>query len=154
MVAFLKPQNRFDLVEVCTELAADLPILMLDQGQIQQLLVNLIYNAADSLSQVEGEKRIEIVTSSTTTPDGSWVSVEVRDSGPGVAEDRIDALFKDRFTTKRKGHGIGLITCRKIADNHRGNISYRTEGGAVFAVSFPVERSAEITVVTADSSAV
>lgn len=154
VVAFLKPQNRFDMVDVSTELAADLPVLMLDQGQIQQLLVNLIYNAADSLSKVEGKKRIEIITSSTSTPDGAWVNVEVRDSGPGVVEERVNALFQDRFTTKRKGHGIGLITCRKIADNHRGNISYRNEGGAVFSVSFPLERTGETTVVTSNASTV
>jgi len=152
VVAFLKPQNRFDSVEISTELAGDLPVLMLDQGQVQQLLVNLIYNAADSLAKVEGEKRIEIITSSSTTPDGSKVQVEVRDSGPGVVPDRVGVLFKDRFTTKRKGHGIGLITCRKIADNHRGDISYRTDNGAVFTVSFPLEKSGETTIMNASNA--
>lgn len=141
VVAFLKPQNRFDMVEVATELSPDLPVLMLDQGQIQQLLVNLIYNAADALSKTEGHKRIEITTSGTTTPEGSWVNVEVRDSGSGVNPEKIEALFKDRFTTKRKGHGIGLITCRKIAGNHGGQINYRTDNGAVFTVSLPLSHT-------------
>ena len=64
----------------------------------------------------------------------------VRDNGPGVVADKVPILFKRRFTTKRHGHGIGLITCRRIVENHGGEIDYRFDGGAVFTVMLPLEQ--------------
>jgi C4-dicarboxylate-specific signal transduction histidine kinase len=138
VVAFLKPQNRFDTVDITTNLSTDIPLLLLDQGQIQQLLVNLIYNASDAVSGKEkNERRIVISTLVSRDSDGEWACVEVRDNGPGVVPEREEALFKERFTTKRKGHGIGLITCRKIVENHRGSVRYRSDSGSVFTACFP-----------------
>ncbi|UCC44760.1 MAG: hypothetical protein JSU65_02190, partial [Candidatus Zixiibacteriota bacterium] len=62
---------------------------------------------------------------------------------PGVNDGKIDCLFKERFTTKRKGHGIGLVTCQRIADGHNGSIEYSYEDGAVFTVFLPLSRDQE-----------
>jgi PAS domain S-box-containing protein len=140
IIAFLKPQNRFDSISIGTELSTDITLLDLDPGQIQQLLVNLIYNASEVLLQQEGEKRVTVRTSRVTADGRNWAQVEVKDNGPGVPAAKEADLFKTRFTTKRKGHGIGLITCRKIVENHGGEIGYRFDNGAVFYFRIPVER--------------
>jgi len=140
IIAFLKPQNRFDAIRICTELSPDIPMLQLDQGQIQQLLVNLVYNASDAVAGLENDRCIRIETSLVESGNQKQVQLAVRDNGPGVPEDKVDMLFSDRFTTKRKGHGIGLITCRKIVENHDGRMEYRYNNGAEFVFIIPAER--------------
>jgi C4-dicarboxylate-specific signal transduction histidine kinase len=138
VIAFLKPQNKFDTVNVVKDLATDVPVIYVDRAQIQQLLVNLIYNAAEALAEKEGERTIVVATATADPENSPGVRVVIRDNGPGVAPDKENLLFKTRFTTKQRGHGIGLITCRKIVDNHAGSISYRREDGAVFSFVLPV----------------
>ncbi len=137
VLAFLKPQNKFDTVEVITELSNEIPVLKLDQMQTQQLLVNLIYNAAEALADQEGERSIRVQTRLAVCEDRRCAEVLVRDNGPGIAAEKTNLLFEDRFTTKKRGHGIGLITCRKIVDNHEGQIKYHFDEGAVFTVILP-----------------
>ena len=140
IVAFLKPQNRFDNVRIATCLAHEMPLVEFDVGQIQQLMVNLIYNAADALAAVEGKKVVSISTSTCTIGDQKAVRISVADNGPGVPEEKRELLFDKRFTTKRKGHGIGLITCRHIIDAHNGHIGYKHTGGASFEFELPLRR--------------
>jgi len=140
IIAFLKPQNRFDSVRIVTELSPDVPVLQLDQGQIQQLLVNLVYNASDATDSLEGDRVIRVETSIVEQEGESYVRLAVRDNGPGVSEDKAGMLFNDRFTTKRKGHGIGLITCRKIVENHGGKMEYQFNEGAEFSFVIPTQR--------------
>ncbi|MDH4157225.1 MAG: PAS domain S-box protein [candidate division Zixibacteria bacterium] len=143
VVAFLKPQNRFDEITVTTCLATNLSLVEVDVGEIQQLLVNLLNNASDALSETgRNGREIAVTTSLVSGADPATVRLEVRDNGPGVVRDKVDWLFHKRFTTKKKGHGIGLITCRKIVDAHQGGITYAFDGGAVFAAELPVGRRA------------
>ncbi|HUV30302.1 MAG TPA: ATP-binding protein [Acidobacteriota bacterium] len=139
VVAFLKPQNRFDGIHLVTSLAPDLPLAHLDPAQVQQLLVNLLFNAADAVADGEGDREIRVTTSLQAGEKGNYGRVEVRDNGTGVPPEKVDSLFRDRFTTKRKGHGIGLITCRKIVEVHGGHIGYRFDNGAVFCFDTPLE---------------
>jgi len=139
-VAFLKPQNRFDNVEITTTLSPHLSLVEIDVAQIQQLLVNLLYNAAEALQDRPGQKKIWITTSVAGEGSAKSVQIEIRDNGPGVAEDKKEQLFTKRFTTKRKGHGFGLITCRKIVEAHNGRIAYRKEEGATFCFDVPIKR--------------
>ena len=138
VIAFLKPQNKFDTVEVTTELCSDISVVYVDTSQVQQILVNLIYNAAEALGDKPGERRIRVAMLPTVISDRPAVQIVVHDNGLGVARDKEHLLFKNRFTTKKRGHGIGLITCRKIADNHGGTISYEYRDGALFSVVVPV----------------
>ena len=138
VIAFLKPQNKFDTVEVISELCADVPVVYIDISQVQQLLVNLICNAAEALADAADKREIRLTTSLDEINNRPGIRVTVRDNGSGVVPDKEHLLFKSRFTTKRRGHGIGLITCRKIVDNHHGTISYAYEGGAVFTVVLPM----------------
>ncbi len=140
IIAFLKPQNRFDNIRIIATLCTDLAVVELDSGQVQQLLVNLVYNASEVLSEQEGDKIIRVSTSVGTLDGKPCAQIEVADNGPGVPAEKEELLFNERFTTKRKGHGIGLITCSRIMNNHSGKIDYRNEGGAVFSLLFPLER--------------
>lgn len=136
LLAFLKPQNRLDGVEFHVDLDPGLPLVEVDAGQIQQVLVNFIHNAGDAL--VDSERReIRVRTRANPDSQGSRILVEVTDSGPGVSEDRQEALFRQRFTTKRKGHGYGLVTCRKIVEAHNGQVGYRKDGESIFYFEIP-----------------
>jgi two-component system sensor kinase FixL len=137
LLAFLKPQNRFDGIEFRVELDPELPTVQVDGSQIQQVLVNLVHNAGDALADHE-MREITVRTKTVPDSDRSCVLVEVCDSGPGVPEDRIEALFHQRFTTKRKGHGYGLVTCRKIIEAHNGRIGYRHDDHSTFYFEVPV----------------
>ncbi|HOD66151.1 MAG TPA: PAS domain S-box protein [candidate division Zixibacteria bacterium] len=139
VVAFLQPQNRFDNTAIVCELSPDIPLVEADPGLLQQLLVNLVYNAGDAVLGSEGPRRIEIRTFPAAGAGAPTVGITVRDTGPGVAPDKLPLLFKRRFTTKPRGHGIGLIACRKILDSHGGDIAYAHDGGAVFSVTLPIE---------------
>jgi two-component system sensor kinase FixL len=139
-VAFLKPQNKFDNIEITTTLSPHLSLVGIDVAQIQQLLVNLLYNAAEALEDQPDQKRIWITTSVAGEGSSKSVQIEIKDNGPGVAEEKREQLFTKRFTTKRKGHGIGLITCRKIIEAHNGRLVYRQEEGATFRFDVPIKR--------------
>jgi PAS domain S-box-containing protein len=143
VIAFLKPQNRFDRIEVRTCLSTEIPIVRLDSSQMQQLLVNLLYNASEALADKEGERLITIRTKLDTENASRRIILEVTDNGPGVPSDKEDLLFHKRFTTKPRGHGIGLITCKRIADTHEGTIGYEHREGAVFSVELPLVEKAD-----------
>ncbi len=137
LLVFLKPQNRFDGIEFRTDLDPELPIVQVDCGQIQQVLVNLIHNAGDALSESE-VREIRVRTRAKQESGSRRVLVEVSDTGPGVPKANRESLFRQRFTTKRKGHGYGLVTCRKIVDAHNGRIGYSYDGRPTFYFEIPV----------------
>lgn len=139
LMEFLKPQKRLDDVTVTLEPDHELGIVTLDSGLIQQTLVNLIYNAADALSENNDQRLITISTQKLTT---GRALISVSDNGPGVPENKQDQLFATRFTTKRKGHGIGLITCAKIIEAHNGRIFYQEsdKGGSSFVIEIPLRQ--------------
>ncbi len=141
VIAFLKPQNRFDKIEIVTDLSTDIPLVELDAGQIQQLLVNLLHNAAEALEEREFDRRIAIESQISEVNGARKAVLKVTDNGPGIQSDKEDMVFHKRFTTKRKGHGIGLITCKKIVDTHRASILYEYRDGASFTVTLPVEQN-------------
>ncbi len=138
VLAFLKPQNKFDDVEVITDLGGELPLVEVDIGQIQQLVVNLVYNASEALAEKDGEKHIWIATELVDRESTPSLSIVVEDDGPGVRPDKESWLFKRRFTTKSTGHGIGLITCKKIIDLHNADIAYTRTEGARFSCLIPI----------------
>jgi signal transduction histidine kinase len=140
LVAFLKPQNKYDDILIGTNLSENLPLVEIDASQIQLLLVNLISNAAEALRNFEGTRWIIISTSVDEYGENAYI--KVADSGPGVPAEMVPNLFVKRFSTHR-GNGLGLITCKNAVDNHHGEISYHSsdESQAVFIVRIPVKRS-------------
>ena len=137
-VEFIVPQNKYERIAFDLDLAPDLPEASLDPGQIQQVLMNLFSNAADSMNAAaRGDPRIAV----RTRVQGEEIRVVVEDTGPGIAAEVINKLFEPSVTTKPEGHGFGLSTCYRIISNHGGKITAENgPRGAVFTLTIPLER--------------
>jgi signal transduction histidine kinase len=133
LMKYIHPLSRFKNVKFVTNLG-QIPMAHVDQGQIQQLLLNLYGNAADSANKVT------ITTSTRFIPKQNTVVLSVRDDGPGMTEEVKEKIFKMKITTKEKGHGYGLSICKKIVENHQGTIDIETppDGGTRFVITLPL----------------
>ena len=109
-----------------------------DRIQIQQVLVNLIRNAADAMTASSGSRRD--LTIVTRMARDNLIEIAVRDSGPGIAPEMLERLFSPFATTKREGLGFGLAISRRIVEAHGGQLSAVAApgGGAVFRFTLPV----------------
>jgi signal transduction histidine kinase len=105
-------------VSVDTQLAGDLPRIECDRVQLQQVMLNLIVNAIQSMSGVEDGKRELHISTARIEPEG--VRVAVRDSGLGLRPESLPRLFEPFYTTKPEGMGMGLSICRSIIEAHGG----------------------------------
>ncbi len=110
-----------------------------DQVQVQQVLVNLIVNAADAMSDVP---RTERTVTISTARDDNFAEVSVLDAGPGIGRDKLKEVFEPFFSTKSQGMGMGLSIARTIVEAHNGLIwaENKTGGGAVFRFRLPLSR--------------
>ena len=121
-----------------------------DRAGLTQMLMNLLTNASDALEEQPG--MIEITTTHVNEPDarwdqalgapvgpGSWVMTEVRDTGVGMDEQTLLRVFEPFFSTKEKGHGLGLASCLGIVSAHGGALSVESKPGAgsCFSVLLP-----------------
>jgi two-component system, LuxR family, sensor kinase FixL len=105
-------------------------LVLADKVQIQQVVLNLMRNALESMSE-SGTGRLTVEASAL---EGGWVEVRISDTGPGLPPEVLAHLFQPFVTTKADGMGVGLSICRTIIEAHGGEISAfnRPEGGAVF----------------------
>ncbi|APR38290.1 trifunctional serine/threonine-protein kinase/ATP-binding protein/sensor histidine kinase [Paraburkholderia sp. SOS3] len=136
-------------VYVRIELAPGLPAIFGDRVQLQQVLLNLIVNAIESMSgMADGVRHLSICTrhvrdaNSASASTGS-IHVEVRDSGQGLDPARVDRLFETFYSTKASGMGMGLAICRSIIEVHGGTLSASANEprGAVFRFTLPVDKA-------------
>ena len=139
IVEFLRPQKRFR--EITIEVTSDSPVLEteIDQGLIEQVLYNLLNNAADALIKA-AVKKIEI---KTTRLADDMIRLTVKDSGAGIPEPERRKMFREKFTTKDSGHGIGLVVCKSIIDKHAGRIAVDSIEGheTVFTIDLPIKHA-------------
>jgi signal transduction histidine kinase len=114
-----------------------LPRLMGDRIQLQQVILNLVLNAADALANTDKGSRIITVESSGSEP--GIVQFAVRDTGSGIATEDLDRIFEAFFTTKPHGMGMGLSVSKTIVDRHQGKLwACANDGpGSTFAFSIP-----------------
>ncbi len=118
-------------------LAAHLPAVDIDSGQIQQALLNLLWNALHALEgTASGRRQVRIATRSGTE---GQVEIEICDSGTGVPAELAPRLFEPFFTTKPDGTGLGLPMSRTIAEAHGGTLQFRPNvpRGACFVLRLP-----------------
>lgn len=122
-----------------SEFAEDLPAIRGDRVQLQQVVLNLLRNAADAMTTVYARSREVVVR--TEREDGNFVRLSVSDAGIGLDRDAEDCLFRPFYTTKADGMGIGLSISRSIIEAHQGRLwARRNEGpGATFCFSLPCE---------------
>ena len=124
-------------VEVTTKFAM-IPIVHGDQVHVQQVVMNLVLNSLEVMTENVASKRgIDIVTART---DDGQIEVTFADTGPGIHPQHLARLFDSFFTTKQNGMGLGLSIARSIVEAHGGRIwaENGAEGGAVFHFSIPV----------------
>jgi PAS domain S-box-containing protein len=136
VIALTRAEAANNNVSVRTQLAEGLPGVQGDRVELQQVLLNLIVNAIEAMRDV-GEEERELLISSRNEPDG--VSVEVRDSGPGLTTAALDRVFEAFYTTKSGGLGLGLSICRSIIEAHNGRLwaSANLPRGASFQFALP-----------------
>ena len=145
-------------VRLASELTPDLPPIDADVGQLQQVVMNLITNAAEAIGDREGT--VVVVTGLRTVgpsdahlwrhtgeplSPGSYVSLEVRDDGGGMEAATLERVFDPFFTTKFTGRGLGLAAVLGIVRGHKGGLSVESEvgRGTVFRLLFPVSTKAQ-----------
>lgn len=124
-------------ISLYTDLAAEPPNVFGDRVQLQQVILNLIVNAIESMITVKDKPRRLCILSHIE--ECGMVSVEVRDSGPGLDPTTMGRIFDTFFTTKAEGMGLGLSICRSIMDSHGGLLwtSAASSDGASFFIAIP-----------------
>ena len=137
VLALLHLDLQKEGVRIETQLDQELPAIAGDAVQLQQVILNLIVNAADAMRVVE--PRVLRIQSNRTVSGSVRVSIE--DSGTGISEPNRDRIFDPLFTTKVGGMGMGLSICRSIIENHGGKIwaSPGVNGGSIFQFELPTK---------------
>jgi two-component system sensor kinase FixL len=125
-------------VKVGLDMAADIPPVLIDRIQIEQVAVNLLRNAAEAMEH----SKVRSLTISTSRRDRNFVQVVVSDTGPGLPAEVASHLFQPFVTTKDKGMGMGLSICRTIVEAHGGRIWAEPgrDRGTAFYFTLPVAR--------------
>jgi C4-dicarboxylate-specific signal transduction histidine kinase len=123
--------------KIAVELAPDLPIVMGDPVQIEQVLMNLVRNALEAMEQTPEEDRLLEIRSIRRGDDA--VQADVRDRGKGITLDDFERIFEPFFTTKPEGLGMGLAISRSIVQGHGGRLwaSINPDGGCTFHFILP-----------------
>lgn len=126
-----------DGVALSLDLASDLPAVRVDKVQIEQVIVNLLRNAAEAMR--ESARRELVLSSYRTGPN--LVEISVSDTGPGIPEFIVQQLFEPFVTTKEKGMGVGLSISRTIVEAHGGRIWMvpNPVGGTIFKIQLPAD---------------
>ncbi|HEU4523524.1 MAG TPA: ATP-binding protein [Gemmatimonadales bacterium] len=125
-------------VRIHSRLEPDLPGIVGDRVQLQQVILNLVVNGLESMSDVApGQRHLTIRTGQ---PDPDSVEVTVEDTGPGISAETMSRIYEPFFSTKPDGLGMGLSICRSIAEAHGGRLeaSNGHRGGARFVFTLPV----------------
>ncbi|MFZ1684721.1 MAG: ATP-binding protein [Candidatus Zixiibacteriota bacterium] len=145
----LRIQPRFKLIHFTVDLGTDIPNVEMDVGQLQQVLMNLLNNAADAIEEkaltehTEGrEFKRQISITAMYSRDDERVIIEVADNGHGMTTETLAKIFNLHFTTKKSGHGLGLYNCKKIIEQHGGglNVNSKAGEGTIFSIVLPLQQ--------------
>jgi PAS domain S-box-containing protein len=133
VLTWLAPQISHWQTRVETHFDAALSPVFADAVLLEQVVLNLVMNALQAMSELPVEQRLLEIE---TVQDGTTVTLRVSDHGPGVAHDMVSRIFEPFFTTKAQGLGLGLNICRTIVESHRGTLTVLNsdQGGAIFSL--------------------
>jgi PAS domain S-box-containing protein len=138
MIVILRSEAMRYNILVRTELAADLPQVMGDRVQLQQVLMNLMMNGIDAMREVVGTRELAIKSQRT---EEEHVVVSVSDTGVGLPQQQAEQIFKAFFTTKPHGTGMGLAISRSIVESHGGRLwaASNSPRGTSFCFTLPAK---------------
>jgi PAS domain S-box-containing protein len=138
VLALIRPDAIHRRVHLSSEVPGNLGPVLVNRVHLQQVLLNLLLNAMDAMSETPQQERQLVVTAQQA--DGQWIEVCVRDTGPGIPEARLPSLFEPFYTTKPQGLGIGLPISRTIIEAHGGKLwaENHPERGAMFRFTLPI----------------
>lgn len=132
----LEPELTKREIAISTVINTDRSPILADAGQLTQALLNLVINAVQA---IEENGRIEL----SVDQNEKFLFVKIKDTGPGIPEDKLSTIFEPYFTTKREGSGLGLWIAQQIAVAHGGDIRVANapSGGAVFTLQLPLSKN-------------
>jgi signal transduction histidine kinase len=140
MIVLLRSEaNRYS-ISIRIELAEDLPMVMADRVQLQQVFMNLMLNGIDAMKEMTAEGELTIKSEA----DDGQVLVSVSDTGVGLPPEQVEQIFKAFFTTKDQGIGMGLPISRSIIESHGGHLwaTGASGRGATFQFTLPATAAA------------
>jgi signal transduction histidine kinase len=119
------------------DLASKLPPVIGHGGQLQEVILNLIQNAVEAMDVADDDRRVLKVK--TERNDSDAISIEIADTGPGIAPKLSADIFEAFYTTKPQGMGLGLAISRMIVERHEGRLSVSSADphGAIFRITLP-----------------
>jgi C4-dicarboxylate-specific signal transduction histidine kinase len=138
MFVLLRGEATRYSVSIRTDLATDLPQLMADRVQLQQVMLNLIMNSIDAMKDVEGARELTIKSGRA---ENEQLLMSVSDSGVGLPPQQAGEIFNAFFTTKLQGTGLGLSISRSIIESHGGRLwaADNPPRGASFCFTLPTK---------------
>ncbi|WP_456405351.1 PhnD/SsuA/transferrin family substrate-binding protein [Thiolapillus sp.] len=141
VLVLLEPEIRKAGIRVVRDLDPDIPLVHAQHIQIDQVILNLIRNAIEAMSETDREQRI--LTLRTRTAGDNAIITSVEDTGPGADKELQDKLFDPFITSKAQGMGLGLSISMAIINAHNGNLYYdhQSHDGAIFRFTLPVNET-------------
>jgi signal transduction histidine kinase len=140
VVDYLRPQGRYSGVEITLQGTGEPVPFEADSVHIQQLLYNIFNNAADATLD---QKRREIDVGLTVSNDDSTFTISITDTGVGIEPALLEKAFSEKFTTKKTGHGFGLLVCQRVIDSHAGKLDIDSVvgKGTTIKITFPIAQT-------------
>jgi two-component system nitrogen regulation sensor histidine kinase GlnL len=134
----------FTALRVRLDCSGDFPNILADERMLRQALLNILRNAAESISEESTARRVTARGAIEREPDHRrLVAIEIEDTGRGIAPANLQRIFIPFFTTKSKGHGVGLALAHRVITEHNGTLVAKNakDGGAVFTVRLPIDNA-------------
>ncbi|MFT5193836.1 MAG: two-component system cell cycle sensor histidine kinase/response regulator CckA, partial [Candidatus Promineifilaceae bacterium] len=144
-----------DTIELKTKFDNHLPLILGDRAQVQQVIMNLLINAADAIENEDGKISLSTeyrliggrdsllwTRSGTPLKPGQYAVLHVTDNGRGMDKETLERIFEPFFTTKAKGNGLGLSAVQGIVRGHKGSMLVHSNSrGTTFSIYFPIEKA-------------
>jgi len=136
LIDFYEPQANAMDIQMRRDLSNTPAICFIDTDRIKQSILNLLINATQAMDTQSGD----IIVQSNISPDSHIVSIDIIDTGPGIAPDKQEKIFDAYYTSKAGGSGLGLPTCRRVIEEHDGQIHLDSDPGVGtrFTITLPL----------------
>ena len=142
LISFISKEAEIHNISIHQEFGEGIPPCQVDSREIKQLFLNLFKNAIEAMPH-GGKLRVKMHFVPRDSSNEDRVLVEISDTGIGVSETEMQYIFRPFYSTKPKGTGLGLSFCRRVAEEHGGEISVKSQAarGTTFIVALPVKQT-------------